>query len=211
MRIAPYRRPCLSVAFTFSGRSSALPPILMLRKGTKKGRHMQAYGHFSSQFRQILTNRRGSTVDPLHAISYAFSIFPMSMGMPHSTRAIALTRWHIVTLSSYLMGCTGDSPEKAHTVSMYFKVSFSDDGAHVDTIEVTVFLPYRRMYRRRMRNAALKPYSMVTNSSNSWSVGLFLSPSQVLPILMFRGLLLRIPRGCNLVILFIPEVPHTYY
>lgn len=132
------------------------------------------------------------------------------MGMPHSTLAIAETRWHIVTLSSYLMGWTGDSPEKAHTVSMYFRVSFSDDGAQVDTIDVTVFFPYRLMYRRRMRNAALMPYSMVTNSSNSWSVGLFLSPNQVLPILMFRGLLLRIPRGCILAILLVPEVPHTY-
>lgn len=34
-RITPYRRPCLSVAFTFMGRSSALPTILKHYKGPK--------------------------------------------------------------------------------------------------------------------------------------------------------------------------------
>lgn len=34
-RMTPCRRPCLSVVFTFKGRSSTLPSILRHYKGTK--------------------------------------------------------------------------------------------------------------------------------------------------------------------------------
>lgn len=93
---------------------------------------------------------------------------------------------------------------------MYLCVLFSDDGAQVLTIAGTVCFLYRRMYLLRMQNAALSPYSRLTNSSNAGSVGLFRSPSHVFPILMFRGLLLRIPRGTIRFILFIEKEPYAY-
>ena len=49
-RIIPYRRPCLSVVFTFGGRSSALPLILRRSEGPKYLRVMQ----HKSTFRHIL-------------------------------------------------------------------------------------------------------------------------------------------------------------
>lgn len=51
VRITPCGRPCLSVAFTFMGRSSALPTILKHYKGTKYIRVMQhksTFGHILS-------------------------------------------------------------------------------------------------------------------------------------------------------------------
>lgn len=123
------------------------------------------------------------------------------MGCPHSTNAIASTSLHMVVVSSYLICWSGPIPERLHTTSMYRCVLFSDAGAQVLTISGTVFLLYRRIYLLRMQNAALSPYSIDTNSSKAGSVGFLRSPSQVFPILMFSGLLLRIPRGIILVIL----------
>ena len=46
-----------------------------------------------------------------------------------------------------------------------------------------------------MQKAALHPYSIEQNCSNSLSVGSFTSPNQVFPIRMFNGLLFLIPLG----------------
>ena len=80
MRIAPYRRPCLSAAFTFMGRSSALPTILKRYKGKQvfwnNNEHGTTFCMVGVLFRQIINNSAkhftmpGTNIPKTYNLSY---------------------------------------------------------------------------------------------------------------------------------------------
>ena len=133
-------------------------------------------------------------------MSYADSIMLLSIGWPHSMRIIASTMATMKERCEKEICWREGMPVSRSTCAIYARVSFSVAGAQREIIFSMVLKRcvnplYPEMYRRRMINPALTPYCIDSNCSKDLSSCGYFSPCQLLPFLMFSGLLFRMPRG----------------